>query len=242
MSLRVAVTRAQPEADATAARLRAMGAEPVLAPLLRIEHRPFDTNLTGVQALLFSSGNGVRAYACASETRDIIALGVGDVTAAAAHHAGFADVRSADGDVTALATLAQAALSPNGGKLVHISGAHAAGDLAGALKGAGFEAERRVAYEAQAVTDLPPALAAAIDIVLFHSARAAETYITLGAPHARQRIAACLSPAIAEIAARVNWARLIVASRPREEALLEAALGANSPLLAQVLEPPRREP
>ncbi|MEQ1707860.1 MAG: uroporphyrinogen-III synthase [Terricaulis sp.] len=225
MSLRVAVTRAQPEADATAARLRAMVAEPVLAPLLHIAPRTFDTNLAGVQALLFSSSNGVRAYGHASAARDIIAMSVGDATAAAARDAGFADVRSADGDVAALAALARATLNPGGGKLVHISGAHAAGDLAGALKGAGFEAERRVAYEAQAVTALPPALEAPIDIVLFHSARAAETYIALGAPHAHRRITACLSPAIAEAAARVNWARLIVAPRPREEALLEAALG-----------------
>lgn len=225
MTTRVAITRAQPEADATAARLQAMGAEPVLAPLLRIAPRVFDANLSGVQALLFSSSNGVRAFAHASSACGAIALVVGDATAAAARAAGFADVRSADGDVTALAALARATLIPGGDKLVHISGAHAAGDLAGALKAAGFETERRVAYEALAATALPCALEAPLDVVLFHSGRAAEAYIALGAPSAEKRVAACLSPAIAEIAARVNWARLIVAPRPHEEALLEAALG-----------------
>jgi len=222
---RVAITRAPPEAGATAQRVRARGGVPVLASLLHIEPRTFDANITGAQALLFSSGNGARAFAQASAARDIIVFAVGDATANAARQAGFADVRSADGDVAALAALAQTTLRPQAGKLVHISGAHAAGDLAGALKAVGFETERRVAYEARAASALPDAFGEPLDIVLFHSARAAETFIALGARGAEKLSAACLSPAVAATAARVNWARLVVALRPIEEALLEAALG-----------------
>lgn len=221
---RVAVTRAEPEASATAARVAAMGAAPVPAPLLRIETRALDARIDGVQALLFTSANGVRAWAGQSPARDLRALCVGAATATAAREAGFADVTAADGDSRALAQLALQTLSAQAGRVLHISGAHVASDMAETLRQAGFEAERRVAYEAVAAQDLPPALANPCDIVLFHSARAAETFIALGAPHANQSIAACLSPAVAQAASDVTWKSLIVAPRPREQALLQAAL------------------
>lgn len=224
MILRVAITRAEPEASASAARVRAMGAEPILAPLLSIEPVRFDTNMSGVQALVFTSSNGVRAFAAASGDRGHPVLAVGDATAEAARSAGFTDVRSADGDVTALAALAQTKLNPRAGKVLHISGAHVAGDLAGALSHAGFEADHRIAYEARAASSLPMALRGPVDVVLFHSARAAETYLALGAPDSERRIAACLSPAVAAVAGQTAWARLIVAPRPRENDLLKAAL------------------
>ena len=39
---RIAITRAQPEADRTAEKLRALGADPVVAPLLETKDRAFD--------------------------------------------------------------------------------------------------------------------------------------------------------------------------------------------------------
>lgn len=148
MTLRVAVTRALPEAEATAARLRKLGHEAVLAPLLRIEARPFDADVQNVQALLFTSVNGVRAFASASDARRLRVLCVGDATAAAARKEGFLDARSADGDVDALAAMAIDVLDAAGGKVVHVSGADVAGDLIGALRDAGLQAERRIAYAA----------------------------------------------------------------------------------------------
>lgn len=223
MSRRVAVTRAQPEADATAARLRAAGADAIVAPLLTIAARPFDVHMDGVQALLFSSSNGVRAFAQSCAIRNLPVLTVGDASADAARVEGFADVRSADGDVQALAALAARTLGPRAGKLVHISGAHAAGDLAGSLRAAGFDAERRVAYEAQASAKLPESLLGSIDVVLFHSTRAVENYLALGAPSAG-RIAGCISPAVAAAASKAQWLRIVAAPRAREKDMLEVAL------------------
>lgn len=223
MTLRVAITRALPEAEATAARLRDMGFEPVLAPLLRIEFRRFDADIAGVQALLFTSANGVRAFAAARETRNLPALCVGDATAAAAREAGFDDVRSADGDVHALAAMAKAVLDPKVGKLLHISGAHVAGDLAGMLRDAGFEAERRVGYEAVAATELPGGFDQPLDVVLFHSARAAEAFVRLDTAHKSETLtAACISAAVAQAANHTRWKNVVVAEAPREDALLAA--------------------
>lgn len=229
MTLRVAITRALSDAERTAERVLALGAEPIFAPLLTIIPCGYDTNVEDAQALLFTSANGVRAF---PDTRRLHAkpvLTVGDATANAARDAGFSDVRSADGDVGALAALARATLKPNAGKLVHISGDHVAGDLVGELRAAGFTTERRVAYAARAALSLPPELLQPLDIVLFHSVRAAETFIALGAPNADKLTAACMSEAVAQAAGKARWARIIVSPAPRDDALVRAALAPDSP-------------
>lgn len=225
MMLRVAITRAQPEADQTAERVRARGAEAIVAPLITIVPCGYDTNTEGAQAIIFTSSNGVRAFPDARGARDRIVLTVGDVTAAAAREAGFNDVRSADGDVHSLAVLAKAQLDPAKGKLIHIAGDHVAGDLGGELRAAGFSVERRLAYASVAAAPLPEALNGPLDIVLFHSPRAAERFVALGAPNAANLIAGCMSAAIAEAAGKTTWKRIITAPRPREDDLLAATLG-----------------
>ena len=222
--MRVVITRALPEAERTAERLRALGAEPVLAPLLTIVPRAFDTEVDGAQALLFTSTNGARAFP--RSVRDVPVLTVGDATAEAARDVGFTNVRSGDGNVSDLATLVKHTLNPAKGKLVHIGGAHLAGDLAGELKAAGFVVERRIAYEAVAASALPAAFNGPLDAVLFHSARAAETFMALGAPRAAELVAACISEAAAAPLRKAAWKRIIVAPAPREDALLAALLQA----------------
>lgn len=222
--MRVAITRALPGAERTAARVRALGAEPVVAPLLTIVPCAYNTNVEGAQALLFTSVNGVRAFPDARSARSRLVLAVGDATAEAARAAGFLDVRSADGDAAALISLAKRLLDRRGAKLIHIGGEHVAGDLAGQLQGAGFRVERRVAYSARAAIELPAAFAGPLDMVLFHSARAGETFVSLGAPRAEQLTAACFSRAVAEAVEKAPWRRIIVSPAPREDAFLAAAL------------------
>ena len=220
--MRVAITRAAPENLRTAERVRARGGEAVLAPLLTIVPCGYDTNTDDAQAIIFTSSSGVRAFPDVRGARARIVLAVGDVTAEAARDAGFTDVRSADGDVESLAALAHTSLDPAKGKLIHIAGDHVAGDLSGALQAAGFVVERRLAYASVAAAALPDAFNAPLDAVTFHSARAADTFVALGAPGAAQLTAACFSQNVADAAATAPWRRLIVSPAPRDEALLDA--------------------
>lgn len=232
MTIRIAITRAEPEASRTAARIRDLGGEPILTPLLAIAPRAFDANLTEVSALLFTSSNGVRAFAAAAPERNLPALCVGDATAEAARAAGFTHVASADGAGADLVALARKTLDSHKGRVLHLSGENIAHDIADELSEAGFNAERRVVYAAEASAILPHALAAPLDVILFHSARAAEIYAGFGAPNAHLRIAACLSPTVAHAAATsptaaptglIPWKKLVVAPSPREHLLLREA-------------------
>lgn len=219
---RIAITRALPEAEASAKRIRALGAEAIVAPLLTISPRPFSTDIAGAQALVFTSLNGVRAFASASAERAIPVFCVGDASAEAAREAGFRHVASADGDIGALAALVSATLTPSAGPLIHVGGAHLAGDLGHALATRGFITGRRIAYEAVAAGTLPNALEQPLDVIAFYSPRAAEIFLALGAPQAERLTAACLSPAVAARAAQVRWTKLVVAPAPREDALFRA--------------------
>src|SRR5205814_936155 len=75
---RIWITRAQPAADVTADRVRALGHEALVAPLLAVRTLPeADVSLSGIAALAFTSADGVRAFADRSgeRTRRVCAVG-----------------------------------------------------------------------------------------------------------------------------------------------------------------------
>lgn len=232
--LRALITRPRDDAAALADALRTRGIEPVIEPMLIIE--PIDgtaPDLDGVQAVLFTSANGVRAFAAASPELDLPAYAVGEASARAATEAGFARVASAGGDAAALADLAVHALDPAAGALLHASGADTAGNLQGTLEAAGFTVRRAVLYRAAAATALTPETAAllrdgGIALALFFSPRTAETFVMLagkaGVTDACGRISAvCLSQAVAARLASVRWRDVEIAATPDTPALLAAA-------------------
>ena len=86
---RIWITRAQPGADATAERVRALGHEAIVAPLLAV--RALDdvhVDLNGVAALAFTSANGVRAFSDICGERSLRVFAGGAATAQAARAAG----------------------------------------------------------------------------------------------------------------------------------------------------------
>ena len=230
----VLVTRPEPGGQETAARLRALGFAPVLAPALVLTARRFA--LPAAQALLITSRAAARALPPAVPGLPVLA--VGEATAAAAREAGWTDARAAAGTAIDLAKLAADTLDPKGKPLLLAVGQGYALDLAAELRARGFRVIRRIAYAAAPADSLPaPALAAlqgeVPPAILFHSPRSAACAISLlrAAGHAATaaRMAALvISPRVAATAAAaiapLAWRELRVADRPDEAALL-ALLG-----------------
>lgn len=218
------ITRAQPGAEATAERVRAMGFEAVVAPLLTVRAiGAGEIDLAGVGALAFTSANGARAFAARSAERHLPVFAVGEGTAEAARAAGFAEVTSTDGDVARLAAGISAARGAFTGLVLHPGAAEPAGDLAGVLFRAGVAARALAIYEtvaAEVPADLigePPRIGA----VLVHSPKAARALAEIlkasQAPHLR---VFCLSDAVAEPLKALPLAQLTAAPLPSEAALL----------------------
>jgi uroporphyrinogen-III synthase len=222
--LRVWVTRARPQADATAERLREMGFEPVLAPVLDI--RPIDgvrLDLAGVDALAFTSAAGVSAFAGLSPARAFSVFAVGDATAEAARAAGFSNVRSAQGDAEALAGLIAAA-APRPTLVLNPTAADPAADLAGLLAALGVAARSTAVYEARerALGASP----ADLDCVLIHSLKAGRVAAALLAGRDVSALAVmAISAAAAAPFAGLRLRGLAIAPFPNEAALLSLLQG-----------------
>ena len=226
--MKVLVTRPQEDAEETAQLLAQRGHQALIAPLL--ETHFFDGPallLEGVQAVLATSANGVRALARRTARRDVPLFAVGPQTASTAMAAGFSTVRNANGDARALAQATAAWARSGDGVLLHACGADSAGSLAENLRLAGFTVQSEILY---AVTPLDLTADAvgvlksgALDGALFYSPRSAgifrDAVLKQGLP-TESLIAVCISAATAAALSPLAFAAIKVAAAPHQDALL----------------------
>jgi uroporphyrinogen-III synthase len=229
--MRVLVTRPHGDAEETAAKLVERGHEAVIGPLLDIQFRAGgDIALDGVQAVLVSSANGIRALAARTKRRDVKILAVGEQSANTARALGFADVDDADGDAQALAALVAARLNPSDGSLFHASGAETRGSLAQTLSASGFSVRSEILYDAIAATAFPRDAQAALanrtlDAALFFSPRTARIFSDIVAREALTEAcsalsAICISEAAAGELRRLSFRDVRIAAKPSQDALI----------------------
>ncbi|MFI4948169.1 MAG: uroporphyrinogen-III synthase, partial [Alphaproteobacteria bacterium] len=113
------MTRPRAEAESLAEALAARGIEALIEPLIEIHDRSEPVpDLVGVQAILCTSANGVRALAKLTGERGLPLFAVGDASATRARDEGFARVESAGGSSADLALLARERLRPDAARLV----------------------------------------------------------------------------------------------------------------------------
>ena len=222
--MRIWITRAQPEAEATAARVRGLGHEPVVAPLLALQPSGISPELIGVGALAFTSRNGVRAFAALSPERSLPVFAVGDATAQAARGAGFAEVASAGGDVAALAGLITGRRDSLYGEVLYLAPEEPAADLVGELAARGVAARAHMVYRTASVALAAPPDA---EVVLVHSAKAAHCLAEDPAARAAAPsiTALCISPAVAEPLHGLGFREVLVAASLGRAAMLELFQG-----------------
>jgi uroporphyrinogen-III synthase len=223
----VLITRPEPGASETAARVAALGWQPVVAPLLVIQSRQVHAPRS-LQAILVTSGNAIAALPASHRALPLLA--VGDATAARARAAGFTRVESAAGDADALAALAVRRCDPVGAPLLLASGQGQGGELATTLRASRFRVLRRVAYAAEPVRALPQAMrealsSGAVHAALFFSAETARTAVRLlrrARLHDAVRNVDALAiggPAAVALEA-LRWRCIRVAEQPNQDAML----------------------
>jgi uroporphyrinogen-III synthase len=208
--MRILVVRPQPGADATAARLTALGHEPLVHPLL--ETRPLAWRLpaeTPGATILTSAAAVHHAGPTADALKSLPAYAVGGATARAAGAAGWSKVGTGPGTVQALLD----GLPP--GQYLHLAGA----DLTPVTVPPAICLTRVTVYEA-ALQPLPalPDVAA----VLLHSPRTAVQFAAewdrLGGRRAAVALFAISAATLA--AAGAGWGAARAAPEPTEVALL----------------------
>ena len=231
MKRTVLITRPEEDALPLAETLRARDLRVLIEPMLRIKPiRNVTIDLEGVQALLFTSSNGVRAFAALNKNRDVPVFTTGEASARVARNLGFKVVEGADGDVNGLVRLVRHRVKPEGGALFHGAGSVVAGDLASQLTSQGYTLRREVVYEAVQADELSPPLvqkleAGEVDMVLLFSPRTVETFLSLMKASGNldalsTTTALCMSPQVADAARNATWRNIDVAERPELNAML----------------------
>jgi uroporphyrinogen-III synthase len=225
----VLITRPEPGASETAARVAAMGFAPIVAPFLEITRiaGPLPS-VGGIAAILLASGHAIAGLT--AEYRSCPVLTVGSATARRATQAGFGDVQSADKDAAALARLVRERIDPREGALLLAAGRGQSLTLAAELRGFGYRVARRVVYSAAPVGRLPdPARAALMNdrvrTVLFYSAETARCFMrTVGAAGLTGTLKSREAITIGDLAGMAlkgeYWARVRVASKPTQDEML----------------------
>jgi uroporphyrinogen-III synthase len=208
---RILILRPQPGADETAGRARAMGLEPVVAPLFTIRAVDWEVpDPEGFDAIVLTSAHAARAVP--ERLTSLPCYTTGEATAEAALEAGFTEVHAGPSDGAAALALAR---KDGRSHILHLCGRDHV---------ALTDVERRIVYAAEAADALPVTASEALTgraVALLHSPRAAALFARLVDERGGVRLA-LISPAAAA-AAGVGWAEKAVADRPRDEALLEVA-------------------
>ena len=98
--MRLLITRPREDGEPLAALLNERGFETILDPMMTIvDIDAPEMDLSGIQALLMTSANGVRAFARREEDRQTWVYVVGDAWAQVARYLGFIAVTSSCVDV-----------------------------------------------------------------------------------------------------------------------------------------------
>lgn len=223
--MRLLVTRPIEDAETLKERLEALGHQVILSPLLTIEPRAgIEIPPETYQAVALTSANALRCLAGSAyldRLRPLPVMAVGPQSAAAARQAGFAKITEAGGDGIGLARHIIAALDPQAGPILYLSGLDTASDFTGLLEKGGLTARRVIVYEAKPAAALAPEAADAQGVLLY-SPRSARLWLDLAKRHAIRAdvmVHYCLSANIAAILPDAFARR--VAARPVEDALLE---------------------
>lgn len=235
--MHVLLTRPELEARKMKARLEASGHRVSLAPLLNIVPcLPDELNFYGVQAIVVTSANAIRALErspALATARTLPIFVVGSATAHEAERIGFTDIHAGPGKARTLADLVRERVAPANGSLLYLAGETLAFDLAGTLRAAGFDVTVAVAYRAFAFAELPPGIVRAIEAgdieaVILMSARTSGVFTRLVKQHGLETAAAklrviCLSPNVAAPIAELNPERIEIAGKPTAEEILALA-------------------
>lgn len=151
--MRILITRPLEDAPRQAEQLRTLGHTPLIFPLLEIAYASLSPlQLDGIQALIVTSQNALRALAHNASFEDAKSLPlycVGPATADLARDLGFKIVLSGNGQAADLVPAITHTAKTGDGALLYCTGQNIAFDLETPLKNAGFLVPRIICYEAR---------------------------------------------------------------------------------------------
>lgn len=220
----ILVTRPAPDGTSTAKALAKSTGLPVIeSPLIEVATEGELPDLRDIRTLIFTSRNGVRAYADLGGP-DLPAICVGEATAQAARDIGLsARAMGGDSDALIAALLADRPEAP----VMHLRGEVSRGDIATRLTAGGIVTRDAVIYR-QTLLDLTDAAHALLMdrrpvILPLYSPRTAARLAQIIRPRAPLHVVA-ISQAVAKAAAPLGAENKVIADTPDAPAMIRAVL------------------
>jgi uroporphyrinogen-III synthase len=236
--MRLLITRPEPDATHMKERLAELGHTAILAPIITIKFSRTQIPLNGIQAIVTTSRNALRALARSpslAKAVDIPIFTVGTGSGAMASELGFERIVSGPSSARDLVPLIAARGEPSGRPLLILRGDHQAFDMKAAVERLGFSAIEKIVYRAIAAVALPDDVAGeiqrgAIDGVILMSPRTAEVFVTLAEAAGLDKDIRllhyfCLSSAIAKRLGSIAPSSCHVAANSTSEDLLALITG-----------------
>ncbi|GAA4227769.1 uroporphyrinogen-III synthase [Sagittula marina] len=193
----------------------------VISPLMRIVFTDDPIDIDGVRGLIFTSSNGVAAWTARGLRANLPTYVVGPSTALAARSIGLNPEIMAQNAVSLVDELRKEDVQ---GPLLHLSGRHTRGDVAGQLTAMGVETRRAVLYDQPPMpltSEARAVLHGTVPVIVpVFSPRTAQL-LTEERPKAPLLVAA-MSEAVAFNLASLHIVSLKVAARPDSGAMLNA--------------------
>ena len=201
-------------------------AELVVSPLMEIRFLKDDRSLATFQRVIFTSANGVRGFVRNWPKEKPPAWCVGKRTAQQAQAAGLATV---SGEGTAADLVRRIKAAAPGGRLLHLRGEHARGDVAQRLRAAGLEAEECIIYRQEKCAMTPHARAllsgnAPVILPLF-SPRSAALFLEQAQKRTAKVHIVAMSKAVFDELKGSDMAEIVVSPRPTAEGMLDTIAG-----------------
>jgi uroporphyrinogen-III synthase len=228
---RVLVTRPQPGASRTAARLKSAGFQPVEVPLTEIVALESALPDGDIEDLVVSSANAVRnaPAGLVSLLSNKPVFAVGDETAAAASEAGYADVRSSSGSAADLLRDIAAGVPANA-RIAYLCGRVRLDTLEVELAALGLDVVGIETYDTAERWPRPQELSVLDDggpiaAALVYSAKGAAYLARLVSPRTgtifHDTAFICISPRVAREFAVVAGGNVLTATTPDENAMFD---------------------
>lgn len=225
MQNKVVILRMSEDADEIAQAVRDHGLVPLIEPVLSVEYLSADLPETDLERpLIFTSANGVRAFAKLSAERSHPVYTVGRNTADEARQMGFTRVESAFGTVTDMVDLLAGALKTGLKCPIYVRGEEVSQDLSQILGDLGVNIDEIMAYrtipaENLSINLLKSLSAREIKAVMAFSAKGARVFTDLARQYGREgqfKIikALCIGEGVVQSVSVLPFQEVVVAYTP----------------------------
>lgn len=221
----VVIARAPEDGDELAEAVAAHGFTPLIEPVLGIEYldQPLP-DIDGATPLIFTSANGVRAFARQSSQRANPVYTVGRNTADEARRAGFSTIKTAAGTVDDLVDILLKECEGMAVEPLYVRGEEVSKDLIFLLAKGGIALRELTAYRSVPAQNLSLDLLKAVDArdiaaVLFFSSKGGRVFSELmeqynRGPRMRTTKALCISEAVLKSVSVLPFSGSFIADTP----------------------------